>query len=156
MELETARLRVRRFTPADAEPLFAVLSDPAVMEYLEAPFSLQKTREFVETCGQCTPPLVYALVEKATQEVIGHLIFHPYDTTSYELGWVLRRDRWGRGYAQELTAAVIDFAQKRGIGELVIECAPMQRASRRLAEKNGFHLTDETDKLLVFRRKLDA
>ncbi len=156
MELETARLRVRRFTPADVEPLFAVLSDPKVMEYLEAPFSLQKTQEFVETCGLCEPPLVYALVEKSCQEVIGHLILHPYDETSYELGWVLRRDRWGRGYARELTAAVIDFANKEGIGELVMECAPGQQASRRLAEKNGFHLTDETDKLVIFRRKLDA
>ncbi len=155
MELETARLRIRSFTPADVEPLFAVLSDPEVMEYLEAPFSLQKTQEFVETYGQCAPPLVYALVEKSCQEVIGHLIFHPYDTTSYELGWVLRRDRWGRGYAQELTAAVIYYAQKEGIGELVMECAPMQQASRHLAEKNGFHLTKETDKLLVFRRKLN-
>lgn len=156
MELETARLWVRRFTPADGEALFAVLSDPKVMEYLEAPFSLQKTQEFVEMCGLCDPPLVYALVEKSCQEVIGHLIFHPYDKTSYEVGWVLRQDRWGRGYAQELTAAVIEFAQKERLGELVIECAPMQQASRHLAEKNGFHLTEETDELLVFRRKLDT
>ncbi len=155
MELETARLRVRRFTPADVEALFAVLSDPKVMEYLEAPFALQKTQEFVETCGRCDPPLVYALVEKPAQEVIGHLIFHPYDKTSYELGWVLRQDRWGLGYAQELTAAVIQFAQQEGIGELVIECVPMQRASRHLAEKNGFHLMGETDELLVFRRMLN-
>ncbi len=155
MELETARLRVRKFTVSDVDALFAVLSDPKVMEYLEAPFSLKSTKTFVETCGLCEPPLVYALVEKAAQEVIGHLIFHPYDKGSYELGWVLRRDRWGRGYAQELTEAVIDFAQQAGIGKLVIECAPGQWASRRLAEKNGFRLTAETDKLLVFHRMLD-
>ncbi len=107
-------------------------------------------------CGLCDPPLVYALVEKPAQEVIGHLIFHPYDRGSYELGWVLRQDRWGRGYAQELTAAVIQLAQQEGIGELVIECAPMQRVSRHLAEKNGFHLAEETDKLLVFHRMLDV
>lgn len=155
MELETARLRVRRFTPADVDALFTVLSDPEVMQYIEAPFSLQSTKTFVETCGLCEPPLVYAVVEKPSREVIGHLIFHLYGKTSYELGWVLRRDRWGHGYVQELTAAVIDFAQKEGIGELVIECAPGQRASRRLAEKNGFHLTGETDDLLVFRRRLN-
>lgn len=156
MELETARLRVRGFAPADGEALFAALSDPEVMEYLEAPFSLKDTQEFIKTRGLRDPPLVYALVEKSTQGVIGHLIFHPYGQGSYELGWVIRRDRWGLGYAQEVTEAVMEFARKEGVGELVIECSSKQRASRRLAEKNGFHLTEETDKLLVFRWKLDG
>ena len=64
MLLETARLLARRFTPEDAEDLYAVLSDPEVMRYLEPPFSLEQTEEFIPKAGLCDPPLVYAVVWK--------------------------------------------------------------------------------------------
>ena len=60
MEFETRRLLIRRFTEADAEALYVVLSDPEVMRYIEPPFSLEQTRAFLRDAGLCAPPLVYA------------------------------------------------------------------------------------------------
>ena len=40
--LETRRLQVRRLEEADAEALYAVLSDPEVMRQIEPPFSLER------------------------------------------------------------------------------------------------------------------
>ena len=34
---------------------------------------------------------------------IGYVIYHTYDETSMELGWVLDRKEWGKGYASAIT-----------------------------------------------------
>lgn len=138
MQFETERLRVRRFTPRDIPVLAEILADPAVMRFLEPPFDLAQTAAFVRSAGLCAPPRVYAVEEKAADALVGHLILHPFDDHSHELGWVLRRDCWGLGYASELTAAVISRAAELGVEVLTIECLPEQRASRRVAEKHGF------------------
>ena len=64
MRIETDRLLVRRLTENDADALFAVLFDPEVMRYLEAPFSLEQTQVFIREAGLCDPPLVYAVIWK--------------------------------------------------------------------------------------------
>jgi len=67
----------------------------------------------------------------------GYVIYHPYDETSMELGWVLASDRWGRGYALALTRQMICRARENG-RDAVIECHPQQAATRHIAEKLGF------------------
>ncbi len=62
------------------------------------------------------------------------MIWHPYDDVSMELGWVLDRSRWGRGYAGELTRLLTDRARRQGRG-VVIECVPEQTVTRHIAEK---------------------
>ena len=163
MLLETERLQVRRLTEADAEALFAVLSDPEVMRYVEPPFTLERTRTFLREAGLCEPPLVYAVLRKEAapdpipagpegpgqaSALIGHLIWHPWGEDAMELGWILRRDCWGRGYARELTEALLRQTDL----DVVIECAPEQAATRRLAEKLGFRPVTDGSGLAVYRR----
>ena len=160
---ETTRLLVRRLTEADAGELYAVLSDPEVMRYIEPPFSLEQTRDFILQAGCCEPPLVWAVIwkgdasaisvaggEKTPQShpLIGHLIWHPWDETAMELGWILRRDFWGRGIAKELTAAMLAQTDR----DLVLECHPNQTATRRIAELFGFRMLAERGSLLQYRK----
>ena len=70
------------------------------------------------------------------------------------MGWVLRRDRWGRGYASELTAALIAEGRARGLKSLLIECDPRQAATRRIAEAFGFRPAGREDGLEVFLLEL--
>lgn len=147
--LESPRLLVRPFTEEDAPALHAVLSDPAVMRWIEPPFTPAQTAAFLREAGLCRPPRVYAVVRKDGGGLIGHLIWHPWDETAMELGWILRRDCWGQGFARELTEAVL----ARSEGDVVIECCPEQAATRRLAERFGFRLTGERDGLVVYRLK---
>ena len=87
--------------------------------------------------------------------VIGHVIFHACGAPDrYEVGWVLRRDRWGRGYASELTAALIAEGRARGLKSLLIECDPRQAATRRIAEAFGFRPAGREDGLEVFLLEL--
>ncbi len=134
MLLETDRLLVRRLKESDAEALCFVLSDEKVMRYIEPPFSLEQTRVFIREAGLCEPPLVYAVVWKQSGDLIGHLIWHSWDENAMELGWILRRDFWGRGIAKELTRAMLLLADK----DVIIECSPGQYATRHIAEAFGF------------------
>lgn len=148
MLIETDRLLVRRLTEHDAEALCAVLSDPEVMRWIEPPFSLEQTRKFIRDAGLCKPPLIYAVVWKQTDQLVGHLIWHPWDEGSMELGWILRRDFWGRGIAKELTAAMLARTDK----DVILECSPAQTATRHIAEAFGFRVLTAGKACVIFRR----
>lgn len=140
--LTTPRLRVRRFEPTDLDELAGLLADAEVMRYLEPPFTREQTENFLKAAGLAENPLIYA-VEDAENCFVGYVIYHRYDDEFDELGWVLRRDRWGQGYASELTAAMVSDVRRRGRRAL-IECSPDQTATRVIAEKCGFVLKSES------------
>ena len=153
MRIETQRLLVRPFEERDLDALCAVLSDPETMKYIEPPFSCERTARFLREAGLCEPPLVFAAEDHGG--VIGHVIFHACGAPDrYEVGWVLRRDRWGRGYASEQTAALIAKGRARGLKSLLIECDPRQAATRRIAEAFGFRPAGREDGLEVFLLEL--
>ena len=97
--METERLRIRALHAQDTEALYAVLSDTAVMRFIEAPFTLRQTADFIARMNAAVPPLARAVIWKESGTLIGHLIYHPYDSGSWELGRILHRDFWGRGIA---------------------------------------------------------
>lgn len=100
--------------------------------------------------GLSEPPLIYAAEEDGA--FLGYVIFHRYGgEDAAELGWVLRRSAWGRGYAGRLTALLLSAAEGKW-AEAVIECAPQQRASARVAERLGFREEGMADGCRVFRR----
>jgi len=141
-------------TMEDADDLHAVLSDGEAMKYIEPAFDGARTQAFIQEAGLCVPPLIYAVVWRATGRVIGHVVFHPYDATAYEIGWILNRKYWGRGIAGELTAALVSRARELNAVSCVIECDPQQAASRRIAIKHGFAREGTSDGLEVYRLML--
>lgn len=149
MLLDTEHLTVRRYRESDAPALHALLSDPEVMRCLEPPYSRDQTERFLRQAGLCDPPLVYAVTRKRDGALIGQLIWHPWDENAMELGWLLRRDQWGKGFAGELTEAALTLTRR----DVVLECCPEQRATRHIARRYGFVLADERDGLLVYRRQ---
>ena len=54
-------LHIRKMRKNDLEPMYQLLSDPAVMKYLEPPFTKEKTESFLNTCGLTTNPRIYAV-----------------------------------------------------------------------------------------------
>ncbi len=58
-----------------------------------------------------------------------------------EAGWIVRSDRWGRGYATEAMRATIDwFERTHGPRRTVCMISPDNHASARIAEKLGYRL----------------
>lgn len=142
-------LMIRKMTAEDMEPLCRLLADPEVMKYLEPPFTEEQTAKFLEQAGLSDPPLVYAVEKEG--EFIGYVIYHDYDDESMEIGWVLDRRCWGGGIASLLTERLAEEAAAIG-KHAVIECVPEQKATARIAEKNGFAFMGvNEDGLAVFR-----
>ena len=142
-------LTIRKMTGADLEPLAGLLSDPRVMRYLEPPYPAEKALRFLQSAGLAEPPLIYAVERDG--EFIGYVIWHDYDEDSMEIGWVLKPECWGQGYASSLTEQMIKRTQLLGKG-LVIECLPKQEASRRIAQRFGFAYDGIADGLAVYRK----
>lgn len=144
-------LSIRKMESKDLHPLHEIVSDPETMRYLEPPFSMEKTRAFLEKAGLADPPLIYAAEDEKGQ-FVGYVIFHDYEESYKEIGWVLNKQFWGRGYAQNLTKQLIERAslEKKG---LVMECDPRQQATKKIARTFGFHYIGRIDGLDVFKRE---
>ena len=141
-------ITIRRMRPSDADALYRLLSDPEVMRYLEPPFDRAQAEDFLRRAGLAEPPLVYAAEENGN--FIGYVIYHAYDAESVEIGWVLLPAYWGHGYASALTDRLIDTARQEQ-KSVVIECAPAQEATKRIAVKKGFRACGICDRLAVYR-----
>ena len=135
----------------DADNMYRVLSDEQVMMYIEPAFDMERTVGFIRSAGLCAPPLVYSIVWKMTGKVIGHAIFHSYEKNDYEIGWVLNKDYWGMGIADEVTKELIEYARYSGAESCVIECDDRQIASKKIAIKNGFAYEGRSDNLERYR-----
>ena len=141
-------ITIRRMQSGDADELYRLLSDPVVMRYLELPYDRARTEVFLRRAGLAAQPLVYAVEEGGS--FIGYVIYHAYDGNSMEIGWVLLPEYWGRGYASALTERLIDRARQEQ-KSVVIECAPAQEATKRIAVKKGFRACGICDGLAVYR-----
>ena len=141
-------ITIRNMRPGDADALYRLLSDPEVMRYLEPPYDRVQAEAFLHHAGLSEPPLVHAVEENGS--FIGYVIYHAYDAESVEIGWVLLPEYWGRGYASALTDRLIDRA-RQAQKSVVLECAPAQAATRRIALKKGFRACGICDGLTVYR-----
>lgn len=118
MVIDTARLRLDRLEPGDAQGLFAYRGDDAVARYQGwKPASLAEVEAFIE--GQSGLPFgtkdswcQLAVRDRATGALVGDLGVHFPASTSdaIEFGISLRPDTQGRGYAREAMAAMLDLA----------------------------------------------
>src|SRR6185436_10207143 len=111
--LETERLLIRPWQPADRPALKALTDDPLVMRYVHGgvPYAEEEIDEFL---GRQARQLAEhelcmgALVEKSSGRVMGVAGVQPLGTTGdLEIGWWLAPDCWGRGYATEAGAAAM-------------------------------------------------
>jgi len=138
--LESPRLVMREFTPADVAPYAATIADPEVMRFMgsgwryrlkrgmagvlasvshaEARIDLRRIRQHWERHGWGE----WAVEERAGGELAGRVGFkyHPdftADSSHVEIGWLLARRFWGRGYATEAAG----MALAEGFGRLGLE-----------------------------------
>ncbi|MBR5340741.1 MAG: GNAT family N-acetyltransferase [Erysipelotrichaceae bacterium] len=141
---------IRNFISEDCHLLYPILADHKVMKYIEEPFSLEETIEFIENNGLCDPPRIFAV--ESDDAFIGYVIYHDYDETAKEIGWVLRSDMWDKGYAQILTEKLISMCKDED-KDAVIECVPEQHKTVHIAKKYGFEHEGQRGVCNVYRLK---
>ena len=150
---EGARVRLRMMRREDVDELYALLSDEAVMRWLEPPFTREQAERFLQQAGLSDPPLIYA-AENTEGEFLGYDIYHDYDEYSRELGWVLKPAFWHKGYAGEMTDLLTALARREG-KNAVIECVPEQTASAHIARRHGFSYEGRADSCDVYRLRCE-
>jgi ribosomal-protein-alanine N-acetyltransferase len=143
--LETERLALREWAPDDAEALHALTGDPEVMRYVGdgKTWDIAQAREWIGRLNVSYRTRGYsrwAVVEKEGGLAVGSCGFAPLPWSGeIDFGYMFRRDRWGRGYASEITPAALRHGFERyGFKEVVASIDPRNDASRRVLLKLGF------------------
>ncbi len=145
-------MKIREFETSDIQGLFETLSDPEVMTYIEDPYTYEQAQELLDDVMASDEPSIHA-AEDDNGNYIGYVIFHQYEEDSYELGWILKRSEWGKGYASKLTEMMIDKARELKVNA-AIECDPAQEVTKHIAKKFGFEFDEIFDGCEVYRLKL--
>ena len=70
----------------------------------------------------------------------GVTLYMMEDRTEAELGWVLHRDHWRKGYVSEAAVAVMDFARSIGVKRIFACCDSENVPSYKAMEKLGMRL----------------
>jgi RimJ/RimL family protein N-acetyltransferase len=143
--LETSRLILRMFREDDFEAYYAKIgADPDVMRYLGDGQPLTRSlawRQLAMIVGhwRLRGYGMWAVEERATSELVGRIgLFNPDGWPGFELGWVLGKAYWGRGYATEGARRVLDHAFTDMQSDHVISLIyPGNAASIRVAERIG-------------------
>lgn len=151
LQLETARMVLRPFTPDDLDDLVELDADPEVMRFITGglPTSRQELEDAVLPAligaGDRPAHLGYwAAQDKATGQFLGWFHLRPgegHGPDEPELGYRLRRWAWGHGLATEGCRALVDHGFGTGqVRRVIAETMAVHTASRRVMEKAGLRL----------------
>jgi RimJ/RimL family protein N-acetyltransferase len=113
--LTTARLALRRFTPADLDWLARLYADHDVARYLGGVKRREQVKAFLEAriigyYDEHPGFGIWATVERTTGAPIGfHLLNHIRGEQIVQTGFALARSAWGAGFATEMAEAVVRY-----------------------------------------------
>lgn len=141
--LETERLIMRMWRDADFEEYAKLCADPEVMRFLGG-----KVFDRTEAWRQMASMIghwylrgygIWAVEEKDSGRLAGRIgCINPEGWPGFEVGWTLKREFWGKGYATEAGRRAIEYGftelDKPHIISLI---HPENRASIRVAERLG-------------------
>lgn len=139
--IKTERWRLRPFSVADAEDVYAYRRDPEVVRFLPVapPFDRDHAQVFVATQVVADPRerCVWAL--EVDGRVVGGVSLRlAKESARAEVGYELARWLWGRALMIESVSAVIDAAFRRlPIIKITATAAAPNVRSTRLLEKLG-------------------
>lgn len=144
--LETARLRLRPATEADADDLYALNSDAEVLRYWDSPPWTDRAavERFLTGCRRMEEEGSGArvVIEHASDGTfLGWCTFNGWnpDFRSASLGYCLRQSAWGHGYATEAARALLHWAfGALDLNRVQAEADTRNAPSARVLEKLGF------------------
>jgi ribosomal-protein-alanine N-acetyltransferase len=144
--LQTDRLTLRQFVPADLDDFYRLVTDPDVTRYTGdgGPHTLEEVRqglaERVLADYQTHGFGRWAAVERATGRLIGFAgLKRLPELGEVDLGYRFFKEHWGRGLATEACRPIVEYGFGRlQLSRIIGLVAPEHRASARVLEKLGF------------------
>ena len=150
ISLETDRLLLRPLRDDDLDAYAAMAADPEVMRFMGGP----RDRALVWRDMACFLGHwvmrgygLWAAEEKATGDLVGRIgLWRPEGWPDLEVGWLLARRHWGRGFATEGGRAALKHAfNVLGAGHVISLIRPGNVASIQVAERLGESLEGRTE-----------
>ena len=151
---ETDRLRVRQFGTGDAETLYGIHLDEEVRKWIpdECYADPGEAREaaafYADRVAQRRLPYVLAAELKETGELIGDTGVNEVEGKpgEVEIGFVIRRECRGKGYATELLKAMTAYAVRTFHANVLYgRVMKGNDASVKVLEKGGYRFAAQED-----------
>ncbi len=146
--LDTPRLRIRALGDEDVPALFAIFGNPETMRYWSTP-AMSDVSEAAELLrdirrhAEAQTLFQWGIARRDDDRVIGTCTLFRIEREHRraELGYILRRDHWGGGFAHEALTALLDHSfGALGLHRLEADIDPRNTGSIRLIERLGFAL----------------
>jgi len=152
LRLETERLILRMFREADFVEHARICADPEVQRFLGEgrPMTAPEAWRHLATMlghWQLRGYGPLAVEERASGKLVGRIgFFNPEGWPGFELGWVLGREFWGKGYASEGARRALDYGfNEMGHDHVISLIHPENRASIKVAERLGEKIEGQTE-----------
>ena len=145
VDIYTERLLLRLPKLSDVQPMFEIHQDPDVMRFVGKSGDISVAwRNVAMMIGhwQMLGYGMWIVVDRADAQVIGRAgLWNEAGGPGLELGWLIRKSAWGRGYATEAARAALDWAwQHAGHDHILSVIHADNYPSIRIAEKLGQRL----------------
>ncbi|GAA4357679.1 GNAT family N-acetyltransferase [Microbacterium rhizosphaerae] len=161
-DLETPRLRLRRFRPDDVDFVFDTYSRWDVQRFIgRVPRLMADRAEAIERVDRYAvwddeePKGIWLIADRKSGERFGTALLKdlpasgPADplqpSGETEIGWHLHPDAWGRGIASEAAQRVLEYAFEAGLDRVLAVTHPENTASQAVARRIGMRDEGLTD-----------
>ena len=136
-ELVTPRLKLRPAREDDLEAMHAIMSEARAMRYWSTPphTTLEQTREWLASMIAIPPGAGEDFIVEHDRALIGKAGLYRFP----EIGFIFHPAHWGRGFAREALAAVLERAfTAHRLPAVTADVDPRNTGSLRLLEGLGF------------------
>jgi RimJ/RimL family protein N-acetyltransferase len=161
----TSRLVFRPMARADLPDMAALLGDPDVMRFYPRPRTLPEAAAWIDWTLSSYEQYgfgLWVLTSAESGEFVGDcgLTYQTFDAErELEVGYHVRSDLQGRGFASEAAVACVEFARDGLAAPRVTAIIhPANLASRRVAEKAGlaFERVSRTAEAVLYARSFSG
>ena len=146
MKLKTERLLIRQFGLEDLDDLCEMLGDEQVMKStgLRTIQSREQSQKLLRAWSK--DPEIFAVC--LSEKLMGWAMLKTRENNQTELGFMIARQFWGKGYATELAKALCSWSGK----DLIAVTDRGNKNSQRVLEKSGFVFKAEKEKSIFYER----
>ena len=148
--ISTERLEIRPIEEEDCEAVHRYAGDPSIDMMMFLPNeTLEETKKFIEFSVSewaKEDPEDMEFVILFNGEIIGGVNLEKCeDERTYEIGWTIRKDMRGKGFATEAAKALKDYAfESLNAEKIQAHCDNRNQASEKVMKKLGMTMVDDT------------
>ena len=155
MVAETARLRLREWGEGDSDRFYAVMNCEPVMRWLggvQTPEEWREAHQRIIGFSRDFGHTLWVVERKSDEALLGFCGLKRVNSPGascpgdFEIGWRLREDAWGQGFAKEAAIASLDLAFGRFAAPHVVALTvAANKSSQGLMERLGMGRRSDLD-----------